>query len=68
MQYWCDYGFDLNMGQNHVKAPIIEFVVHVAVEIILQNCLKNSFCRMVTQQINNLDRYQTDLCSDNLNI
>ena len=64
VQYWCDYGFDL----NHVKVRTVEFVVQNAVEVILQNCLKNLFYRMVTQQINNRDRYQTDLYLDNLNI
>ena len=60
--YWCDYGFDLTfqgMDQNHVKVWFVEFVVQIVVEVILQNCLKNLFYRMVTQQINNQDRYQT---------
>ena len=71
MQYWCDYGFDLTfqgMDQNHVKVRIVELVVQIAVEVILQSCLKNLFYRMVTQQINNRGRYQTDLYLDNLNI
>ena len=71
MQYWCNYGFDLtfqSMDQNHVKVRTAEFVVQIAVEVILQNCLKNLFYRMVTQQINNRDRYQTDLYLDNLYI
>ena len=71
MQYWCDCGFDLTLqgtNQNHVKVGIVEFVVQITVEIILQHCLKNLFYRMVTQQINNRDRYQTDLHLDNLNI
>ena len=71
VQYWCDYGFDLTfqgMDQNHVKVRIVEFVVQIAVEVILQSYLKNLFYRMVTQQINNQDTCQTDLYLDNLNI
>ena len=52
VQYWCDYGFDLTlqgMDQNHVKVRIVEFVIQIAVEVILQICLKNLYCRMVTQ-------------------
>ena len=56
------------MDQNHVKVQIVAFVVQIAVEVILQNCLKNLLYRMVTQQINNRDRYHTDLYLDNLNI
>ena len=56
------------MDQNHVKVRIVEFVVQIAVEVILQSYLKNLFYRMVTQQINNQDMCQTDLYLDNLNI
>ena len=71
MQYWCDYDFDLTfqgMDQNHVKVRVVEFVVQIVNEAILQSCLKNLFYRMVTQEINNWDRYQTDPYLDNLNI
>ena len=54
------------MDQNHVKVRIVEFVVHIAVEIIPQNCSNNLLYRMVTQQINNRDKCQTDLYLDNL--
>ena len=47
------------MDQNHVKVRIVEFVLQIAVEVILQNYLKHLFYRMV---------YQTDLYLDNLNI
>ena len=64
VQYCCDYSFVLTIqdtDKNHVKVRIIEFV-QIDVEIILLNCLKNFFYRMVTQQINKRDRYRTDLC------
>ena len=54
------------MDQNHVKVRIVELVVQIAVEVILQSCLKNLFYGTVTQQINNRDRYQTDLYLENL--
>ena len=44
MQYWCDCGFDVTfqiMDQNHVKVKRVEFVVQIAVEVIIQNSLKN---------------------------
>ena len=56
------------MDQIHVKGRIVKLVVQIAVEVILQSCLKNLFYRMVTQQIKNRNRYQTDLRLDNLNI
>ena len=64
VQYRCDYGFVLilqTIDQNHIKVWIIEFG-QIDVEAILLYCLKNFFYRMVTQQINNRDRYRTDLC------
>ena len=71
MNYWCDYGFDITfqgMDENHVKIWFVEFAVQIALEVIQQNCLNNLFYSMVTQQIKNQDRYQTDLYLDNLNI
>ena len=44
VQYWCDCGFDVTfqiMDQNHVKVKRVEFVVQIAVEVIIQNSLKN---------------------------
>ena len=62
VQYCCNYGFVLTfqaIDQNHSKVRINEFV-QIDVEVILLNCLKNFFYRIVTQQINNRGRYGTD--------
>ena len=43
----CDLTFQ-GRDQNHVKVRIVEFVVLIAVKVILQNYFENLFYRMVT--------------------